>query len=234
MPTEPPAPTLPATRLPHRLRAHYVQAAGARLDALSPAGRDLLAQRLAQLAEAPAPGTLPDAHGQADAHPDQAEHPVTGAAPPQSSPVQAGATPCHPPPPAHAALAALRARLDAARQARQPAGIRQAWPALPALDETRALWARLRTERQLRQSLQPAPENAGPLNSGSLVHRALGLMRSTSPGYLQHFLGYVDTLAWLDHLHQAGALPGDATPAPTTGPGRPAKPGAARPGKRRR
>jgi hypothetical protein len=42
------------------------------------------------------------------------------------------------------------------------------------------------------------PKNAGPLNSSSLVHRSLSLMREVSPEYLQHFLGYLDSLAWLE------------------------------------
>ncbi|CTP87930.1 hypothetical protein A6R71_16095 [Xanthomonas translucens pv. arrhenatheri] len=80
---------------------------------------------------------------------------------------------------------------------------------LPALDDARRLWTELRSRSQLRQSLQQAPADAGPLNSGVLVHRALALMRSLSPGYLQQFLAYVDALSWLQQLHDAGAL---ATP----------------------
>jgi hypothetical protein len=68
------------------------------------------------------------------------------------------------------------------------------------LDYFRATWASLRTENQLRQSLGQVPQNAGPLNSNSLVHRSLSLMRELSPGYLQHFLSYVDTLSWMEQL----------------------------------
>src|SRR5262249_2861806 len=64
------------------------------------------------------------------------------------------------------------------------------YPERPMLGDFRQLWSRLRTESQLRQSLQPAPANAGPLNSSALVHRSIALMREVSPGYLQHFLGY--------------------------------------------
>ncbi|WP_058196079.1 DUF2894 domain-containing protein [Xanthomonas translucens] len=77
---------------------------------------------------------------------------------------------------------------------------------LPALDDARRLWTELRSRSQLRQSLQQAPSDAGPLNSGVLVHRALALMRTLSPGYLQQFLAYVDALSWLQQLHDAGAL----------------------------
>ncbi|MCI2262783.1 DUF2894 domain-containing protein [Xanthomonas indica] len=82
-------------------------------------------------------------------------------------------------------------------------------PQLPAVEDARRLWTELRSRSQLRQSLQPAPADAGPLNSGVLVHRALTLMRTLSPGYLQHFLSYVDALSWLQQLQEAGAL---ATP----------------------
>lgn len=78
---------------------------------------------------------------------------------------------------------------------------RDARPSAPEmLDYFRKIWAGLRTENQLRQSLGQVPQNAGPLNSNSLVHRSLSLMRELSPGYLQHFLSYVDTLSWMEQL----------------------------------
>ena len=61
-------------------------------------------------------------------------------------------------------------------------------PDLPMLDFFRETWSKFSTEKQLRQSLEKVPENAGPLNSSHLVHRSLSLMRELSPGYLQHFL----------------------------------------------
>jgi hypothetical protein len=73
-------------------------------------------------------------------------------------------------------------------------------PTLEALGEFRKIWSRLRTESQLRQSMEQAPANAGPLNSGALVHRSIALMRELSPGYLQHFLSYVDDLSSLEPL----------------------------------
>lgn len=85
------------------------------------------------------------------------------------------------------------------------------FPELGALTEFRALWAGLRADSQLRQSLEQAPQNAGPLNSGRLVHRSLLLMREASPEYLQQFLSYVDTLAWIEHLQADGVIePEDA------------------------
>jgi hypothetical protein len=69
-----------------------------------------------------------------------------------------------------------------------------------ALDDVRRLSTRARSESQVRQALETAPSNAGPLNSGSLVHRALVRMQGASPGYLDAFMGYVDTLARLEGI----------------------------------
>ena len=84
----------------------------------------------------------------------------------------------------------------------QPAAL----PSLAALDEFRKIWSEVRTDSQVRQSLEQVPANAGPLNSGSLVHRSLTLMRELSPGYLQQFLAYVDTLSWMEQMRDGGAL----------------------------
>jgi len=80
------------------------------------------------------------------------------------------------------------------------------FPQLEALDEFRKTWSEVRTDSQVRQSLEQVPANAGPLNSGSLVHRSLTLMRELSPGYLQQFLSYVDTLSWMEQMSDGGAL----------------------------
>ena len=50
-------------------------------------------------------------------------------------------------------------------------------PELPLLDVYRDIWAKVSANRQLRQSEQQVPDNAGPLNSNNLVHRSLALMR---------------------------------------------------------
>ncbi len=83
---------------------------------------------------------------------------------------------------------------------------------LPMLDELRAVWSRLRNDSQLRESLEQVPADAGPLNSDMLVHRALQLMQSVSPGYLQEFIAYADTLSSLQPLREsaAGAVGGSA------------------------
>lgn len=116
------------------------------------------------------------------------------------------------------ALAPLLGRMAAARQA-QGSDDAQGLPQLPALAEFRHLWGELLGERRLRQSLAPQPEDAGPLNSGVLVARAIAHMRETSPEYLRHFLAYADHLGWLERLYQART----AT-APSAGPGRRAAP----------
>ncbi len=73
-------------------------------------------------------------------------------------------------------------------------------PDLPVLDYFREMWSRFSTEKTLRQSLEQVPDNAGPLNSNSLIHRSLSLMRELSPGYLQQFLSYVEALSWMEQL----------------------------------
>lgn len=82
---------------------------------------------------------------------------------------------------------------------------RAARPEPELIDYFRDTWARVSVERQLRQSLEWVPENAGPLNSSHLVHRSLTLMREMSPGYLRHFLSYVDAMSWLEQMNAGGA-----------------------------
>ena len=74
------------------------------------------------------------------------------------------------------------------------------------LGDVRKLWSSVHANSQVQRSLERSPENAGPLNSSSLVHRSLTLMRDVSPGYLQHFMSYVDTLSWLEQLSDHGML----------------------------
>lgn len=116
-----------------------------------------------------------------------------------------------------------RAR-DAALAALGDAG--GGYPHLAALEDFRRLWTRQRAREQLRAALQAPPADSGPLNSASLAHRALALMRATSPGYLQHLLAHLDALAWLEQLHDP------AGPQPGAGKRRPARSG--RPAGRRR
>ncbi|QOW25179.1 DUF2894 domain-containing protein [Lysobacter sp. H23M47] len=89
------------------------------------------------------------------------------------------------------------------------------------LEEFRQLWDRIRTESQLRAALAPILDDAGPLHSSALLHRAMRLMADTSPGYLQHFLAYADALTWMERLQPVGLL--DAA-AGNPGAGASAKP----------
>lgn len=91
---------------------------------------------------------------------------------------------------------------------------------LPVLDYFRSVWTRVNATRQLRRARERVPDNAGPLNSGSLVHRSLTLMRELSPAYFEQFLSYADALAWLEPLvaPAAGAQQDGVSP-----PGKPAR-----------
>ena len=74
------------------------------------------------------------------------------------------------------------------------------------LEYFRAVWSKVSAEKQLRDSLAQVPRNAGPLNSSSLVHRSLSLMREVSPGYLQQFLAYADALSWIEAMNGPGVV----------------------------
>ena len=93
------------------------------------------------------------------------------------------------------------------------AGLASTFPELPAVGEFQKIWSRIRTESQLRQSLEQTPENAGPLNSSALVHRSMALMRDVSPGYLRHFLSYIDDLSWMERLGDGKASPAGEAPS---------------------
>ncbi len=94
------------------------------------------------------------------------------------------------------------------------------YPQVPMLDQVRREWSALRSEVQVRRSLRAeAPADGGPLNSAVLVQRMLDTMQATSPGYLRHFIDYIDTLSWLQALQD-----GTATAANTAKPKRTRKP----------
>ncbi|NPT61754.1 DUF2894 domain-containing protein [Paraburkholderia sp. 5N] len=125
--------------------------------------------------------------------------------------------------PAHGALAELIDYIASHAQqdgngpaAGHAAHRRPSYPELEVLDYFRETWSKVRSEKQLRQSLKKAPGNAGPLNSSSLVHRSLSLMRELSPGYLQQFLSYVDALSWMEQMNGGGALPAKDAPRAAT------------------
>jgi len=89
-----------------------------------------------------------------------------------------------------------------------------ALPEPELIDYFRDTWTRVSADRELRQSHERVPENAGPLNSNHLVHRSLSLMREMSPAYLQQFLSYVDALSWLEQLGAGTAVASKEVPRP--------------------
>lgn len=105
---------------------------------------------------------------------------------------------------------------DAAFAARNATSPSSSYPTLETLDEFKKIWSAVRTGSQLRQSLEQVPENAGPLNSGALVHRSIALMRELSPGYLQEFLSYIDALSWIEQINGSMLPTSDAPRAPST------------------
>ncbi|WMJ69434.1 DUF2894 domain-containing protein [Stenotrophomonas sp. 24(2023)] len=85
------------------------------------------------------------------------------------------------------------------------------YPHVPMLDEARRSWSELRSELQVRRSLRTeAPADGGPLNSAVLVQRMLDTMQQASPGYLRHFIDYIDTLSWLQARQDSAASGADA------------------------
>lgn len=103
------------------------------------------------------------------------------------------------------------ARHAASPQGEEPAaGLSAAPGELKTLGYFRNTWSRLSADRRLTQLLAAVPENAGPLNSHQLVHRALTLMRELSPEYLHRFMSHVDALLWLDRANAGSASPAAA------------------------
>ena len=101
---------------------------------------------------------------------------------------------------------------------------RPPYPEVAQLEDARRRWSRIRAESQLRESLEAAPTDAGPLNSGRLVHRSITLMREQSSGYLQSFLSYLDALAWLEQMSDGGLLATEEAPRAAAETKRPRKP----------
>ena len=79
----------------------------------------------------------------------------------------------------------------------------------------RKTWAQRSAERQAAQAIARAPANAGPLNSHMLVLSALSSMRDLSPGYLNRFVSYADTLLRLDEGSRKGRRGAGTTPLTT-------------------
>lgn len=197
------------------VRFHFIDALARRAGSHSGDARRILDDRLSKLLDAYA-DDLESAAGKAN---DAGSADNVGSA----------ASPCEP---ARGALAELVDYIASHPPAAGdgPAPIhaeprRASYPDMEVLDYFKAIWSRVSTDRQLRQSLEQVPDNAGPLNSNRLVHRSLSLMRELSPGYLQQFLSYVDALSWLEQMNGGGALAGKDAPRPggtkTSARGRP-------------
>ncbi|MFM0225637.1 DUF2894 domain-containing protein [Paraburkholderia dipogonis] len=172
------------------VRFHFIEALERRAASHSGEARRILDERLAGLLDA------------------YAGHIERAASPAHDAGVRAANEP------AHATLKSLVDYIASQDHVAAATGLPRAasYPELPALDYFREVWSKVRTEKQMRQSLEQVPGNAGPLNSSSLVHRALSLMREVSPGYLKQFLSYVDALSWMEQLNGGAAPTGKDAP----------------------
>ncbi|WP_225783949.1 DUF2894 domain-containing protein [Xenophilus sp. Marseille-Q4582] len=205
-----------------RLDTLFIHALARQAETRRGAVRDRLHARLAELiaahdARAPAAG-VPAA---ADARPVPRTARVETRA--SAAPARAARTP-------RTALAGLLAQLEQLARpgtlpasADRPSATDEALaslggpPDLKAMGYFRSTWSRLSAERRLTQSLARVPDQAGPLNAQHLVHQTLAAMRALSPGYLNHFLDYADTLMWLERAQSA--RPDEAAPARSAGKG---------------
>lgn len=87
---------------------------------------------------------------------------------------------------------------------------------LRSLRVFRTSWSRIAAVDRVEAAVTRGPENAGPLNSHSLVLRSLALMRDVSPDYLRRFLSQMETLVWLEDAvqrQQGPAAAGKPKPA---------------------
>ena len=90
----------------------------------------------------------------------------------------------------------------------------------PRLRQLRQQLHTIGVRKQVSRAMAQAPRNAGPINSHMLVLRALGLMRSISPAYLDRFVAQVDTLLRLEDAEKVRQMPRKASnPRPPTGKG---------------
>ena len=83
----------------------------------------------------------------------------------------------------------------------------------PHIVQFRQQLGKMNVQKKVTQAIAQAPQNAGPINSHMLVLRSLSLMRDLSPDYLNRFMGYVDTLLFLDMPQTVKATPKKAVPA---------------------
>lgn len=71
-------------------------------------------------------------------------------------------------------------------------------PELRALAAMRAAQARQQVAHRIAGAIANTPADAGPLNGHRLVTRAIQRLQQLSPEYLHWFVGYTDTLLWLE------------------------------------
>jgi hypothetical protein len=83
----------------------------------------------------------------------------------------------------------------------------------PRVAQFRQQLGKMSVQKQVTQAIAKAPQNAGPINSHMLVLRSLSLMRDLSPDYLNRFMGYVDTLFFLDSAETVKVTPKKAVTA---------------------
>ena len=89
-----------------------------------------------------------------------------------------------------------------------------AWRAeSPKVQQFKKQLSQISVQKQVRQAIAQAPQNAGPINSHMLVLRSLGLMRDASADYLSRFMAHVDTLMCLEETGKASAPAKKASPA---------------------
>lgn len=124
----------------------------------------------------------------------------------------------------HGALAQLNAYLrDASRAARMDTDHEASSDdaQLASARRFRQAWDRIATLDRVEQAVARKPANAGPLNSHMLVLRTLDMMRELSPEYLRRFVGYAESLQWLEQARppasRAASKAGAAAPLPARG-----------------
>ena len=89
-----------------------------------------------------------------------------------------------------------------------------AWRAeSPKVQQFKKQLSQISVQKQVKQAMAQAPQNAGPINSHMLALRSLGLMRDASTDYLNRFMGYVDTLLRLEESGTGKPAPKKSTPA---------------------
>jgi hypothetical protein len=86
----------------------------------------------------------------------------------------------------------------------------------PRIQQLKKQLRQISVQQQVTQAIAHAPQNAGPINSQMLVLRSLGLMHEASPDYLDRFMGYVNTLLYLDEAGAAQVAPRRSTGATVT------------------